>query len=382
MDFRLDEAQEAMREVARSFAAREIAPHAAQWWEDEVFPSHVFKAMGELGLMGMLVPERYGGADAGAVAYVAAMEQIGAADQSVAAAWNAHITIASLPLLAFGTEEQKQRWLRPLAEGHFIGAFGLTEPEAGSDAAGIRTRARRDGDDWIIDGTKMFISNAGTDMSLGVTILAVTGENADGSKRYGSLFVPDDTPGYLKGKRLKKIGWHGLDTRELVFDGCRVPGDHLVGDEGHGLRQFLEVLTVGRISIGALSLSLASAALEMALDYAKQRAQFGKKISTFQAIQHKLADMATEVESARWLVYRAAWLHDQGLPFAKEAAMAKLYASEVANRVVSQAVQVHGGYGYILESPIARFYCDAKILEIGEGTNEIQRTVIARALGC
>ena len=218
----------------------------------------------------------------------------------------------------------------------------------------------------------MFISNAGTDMSLGVTILAVTGDNADGgSKRYGSLFVPDDTPGYIKGKRLKKIGWHGLDTRELVFERCRVPGDHLVGEEGHGLRQFLEVLTVGRISIGALSLSLASAALEMALDYAKQRAQFGKKISTFQAIQHKLADMATEVESARWLVYRARPGSTINLswPFAKEAAMAKLYASEVANRVVSQAVQVHGGYGYILESPIARFYCDAKILEIGEGTS-------------
>ncbi len=382
MDFSLTEDQLALKQLCHDFAAKEIAPHAAEWWDKEVFPSHVFMAMGELGLMGLLVPEQYGGTNAGAVAYVAAMEEIGAADQSVAAAWNAHTTIASLPLLAFGTEEQKQRWLRPLAEGRRLGAFGLTEPEAGSDAAGIRTRAVRDGNEWVINGTKMFISNAGTEISLGVTILAVTGENDDGSKRYGSIFIPDGTPGYRKGEHLKKVGWHSLDTRELVFDDCRVPADHLVGEEGHGLRQFLDVLGAGRISVAALSLSLASAALTMALDYATERRQFGRPISQFQAIQHKLADMATEVEAARWLVFRAAWLYDAGLPYAKEAAMAKLYASEVANRVVSEAVQVHGGYGFMREYPIARFYCDAKILEIGEGTNEIQRSVIARALGC
>jgi alkylation response protein AidB-like acyl-CoA dehydrogenase len=382
MDFDLSPEQEALKDLCRDFARREIAPHAGEWWEKEVFPAHVFRKLGELGLMGLLVPEEYGGSNAGMVAYVVGMEEIGAADQSVGAAWNAHLTIGTLPLLAFGTEEQRQRWVRPLAEGTALGAFGLTEPEAGSDASGIRTRARRDGDDWVINGTKMFISNAGTEMSLGVTILAITEVDGSGAKRYGSFFIPDDAPGYAKGERLKKIGWHGLDTRELVFEDCRVPADHLIGEDGAGLRQFLEILGAGRISVAALSLSLARAALELALGYAKERRQFGQPLAKFQAIQHKLADMATQIETVRWLVYRAAWLYDVGRPFATEAAMAKLHASEVANRVVSEAVQIHGGYGFMRESAIARFYCDAKILEIGEGTNEIQRNVIARALGC
>jgi len=381
VNFDLTPEQEALKDLCRDFARKEIAPYAADWWEKEVFPADVFRTMGKLGLMGLLVPEEYGGSNAGMVAYVAAMEEIGAADQSVGAAWNAHITIGTLPLLAFGTEEQRQRWVRPLAEGLGIGAFGLTEPEAGSDAAGIRTRARRDGDGWVIDGTKMFISNAGTEMSLGVTILAVTGED-DGRRRYGSFFIPDGTPGYSKGERLKKVGWHALDTRELVFDDCRVPADHLVGSEGNGLRQFLEILGAGRISVAALSLSLARAALDLGLDYARERRQFGQPLSRFQAIGHKLADMATELECARWLVYRAAWLYDEGRPYATEAAMAKLYASELANRAISDAVQIHGGYGFMRESAVARFYCDAKILEIGEGTSEIQRNVIARNLGC
>jgi len=371
-----------LKELARTFATKEIAPHAGEWWEQEHFPTDVFRKMGELGLMGLLIPERYGGAEAGMIAFVATMEEIGRADQSVGAALNAHSTIGSLPILAFGTEEQKERWLRPLAEGRNIGAFGLTETEAGSDASAIRTRATRDGSDWVISGTKMFISNAGTDMSLGVTILAVTGEDADGSKHYGTLFVPEGTRGYEKGQPLKKLGWHSLDTRELVFDDCRVPEDHLIGEEGNGLRQFLQILDAGRISVAALSLSLADATLEMALEHARRRVQFGQPIAKFQAIQHMLADMATEVEAARWLVYRAAWLYDTGRPFSKEAAMAKLFVSEVANRVASRAVQIHGGYGYVRESAVARFYADAKILEIGEGTNEIQRTVIARALGC
>jgi alkylation response protein AidB-like acyl-CoA dehydrogenase len=382
VNFDLTPEQEALKDLCRDFARKEITPFAGEWWEKEVFPTEVFLKLGELGLMGLLVPEEYGGSDAGMVAYVAGMEEIGRADQSVGAAWNAHLTIGTLPLLAFGTEEQRQRWVRPLAEGRNIGAFGLTEPEAGSDAAGIRTRARRDGDEWVIDGTKMFISNAGTDMSLGVTILAVTGEGDDGRRRYGSFFIPDGTPGYLKGERLKKVGWHALDTRELIFSECRVPADHLVGEEGNGLRQFLEILGAGRISVAALSLSLARAALDLALEYAGQRRQFGRTLSQFQAIQHKLADMATEHECARWLVYRAAWLYDEGRPFATEAAMAKLYASELANRSISESVQIHGGYGFMRESAVARFYCDAKILEIGEGTNEIQRNVIARSLGC
>jgi short/branched chain acyl-CoA dehydrogenase len=380
MDFDLPEETVALQKMCRDFAAKEIAPHAAEWSEQERFPTEVFKKLGKLGLMGMLVDEAYGGANAGLVSYVAAMEALGEADQSVAAGWNAHSTIATLPLARFGTEEQKQRWLVPLATGEKLGAFGLTEPTAGSDAAGIRTRARRTEDGWVLDGTKMFISNAGTEMSLGVTVLAVTGTDDDGKKRYGTFFVPDGTPGYEKGQPLRKLGWHALDTRELVFTACHLPEDHLIGEEGKGLRQFLEVLDAGRISVAALSLSLAQAALDLAIRHADDREQFGRPLSGFQAIGHKLADMATEVEAARWLVYRAAWLGDQGRPFAKAAAMAKLYASEVANRAASASLQIHGGYGFIRESAISRFYADAKILEIGEGTSEVQRNVIAKTL--
>ncbi|MFC4000100.1 acyl-CoA dehydrogenase family protein [Prauserella oleivorans] len=380
MDFDLPEETVALQRMCRDFAAKEIAPYAAEWSEREHFPAEVFHKLGELGLMGMLVDEAYGGANAGYVAYVAAMEALGEADQSVASAWNAHSTIASLPLATFGTEEQKQRWLVPLATGRNIGAFGLTEPAAGSDAAGIRTQARRTDDGWVLNGTKMFISNAGTEMSLGVTVLAVTGTNADGKKRYGTFFVPDGTPGYEKGQRLRKLGWHALDTRELVFKDCWLPDDHLIGEEGNGLRQFLAVLDAGRISVAALGLSLAQAALGLAVKHASEREQFGRPLNAFQAVGHKLADMATEIEAARCLVYRAAWLGDQGRPFGQAAAMAKLYASEVANRAASASVQIHGGYGYIRESEISRFYADAKILEIGEGTSEVQRNVIAKSL--
>ena len=380
MDLDLPPEIVALQEVCRDFAAKEIAPHAMRWSEEETFPTPVFGRLAELGLMGMLVPEEYGGTDAGMVAYVAVMEELGAADQSVAAAWNAHSTIASLPLVAFGTERQKQRWLRPLATGERLGAFGLTEPAAGSDAAGITTRAERSDGGWLINGTKMFISNAGTDISLGVTILAVTGTDGDGRRRYGTFFVPDGTEGYTKGRRLKKLGWHALDTRELVFTDCWVPDDHLIGAEGDGLRQFLSVLDKGRISVAALALSLAGAALRLAVEHAGTRRQFGRPLTGFQAVSHKIADIATEYEAARGLVYRAAWLADRGRPHATEAAMAKLFASEVANRAASQSLQIHGGYGYIRESEISRFYADAKILEIGEGTNEIQRNVIARAL--
>jgi alkylation response protein AidB-like acyl-CoA dehydrogenase len=380
MDFDLSDETMALQRMCRDFAAKEITPYAAEWSENAYFPAKVFRKLGELGLMGMLVDDAYGGSNAGLVTYVAVMEALGEADQSVAAGWNAHSTIATLPLARFGTEEQKRRWLVPLASGEKLGAFGLTEPTAGSDAAGIRTRARRTGGGWVIDGTKMFISNAGTEMSLGVTILAVTGLDDDGKKRYGTFFVPDGTPGYEKGQRLRKLGWHALDTRELVFTECHIPEDHLIGEEGKGLRQFLDVLDAGRISVAALALSLAQAALDLAVRHADDREQFGRPLSAFQAVGHKLADMATEVEAARWLVYRAASLADQGRPFGKEAAMAKLYASEVANRAASASLQIHGGYGFMRESAISRFYADAKILEIGEGTNEIQRNVIARTL--
>lgn len=377
MDFSLDPEILAMKAMVRDFAEREIVPHAAGWSERHEFPVSLFKQLGDLGLMGMLAPEQYGGMDAGLVAYVAAMEEIGRADQSVAAAWNAHSTIASLPLVLFGTEDQKDRWLRPLATGTHLAAFALTEPGAGSDAAGITTKATKVDGGWLINGAKMFITNAGTDMTLGVTVLAQTGERAD-RRQHGGFFVPRDTPGFEMGQSLRKLGWHALDTRELYFSDCFVADDHLIGDSENGLAQFLDALDPGRISVATLGLSLAQAALELATEYAAGRSQFGRPIASFQAISHKLADMATQVETARWLIYRAAWLADSGLPYRKEAAMAKLHASEVANRVASDAVQIHGGYGWMVESPVARFFADAKILEIGEGTSEIQRTVIAR----
>jgi alkylation response protein AidB-like acyl-CoA dehydrogenase len=382
MNFELTEGQRSLQALSRDFARKEIVPHRDEWNAARRFPIEVFRKMADLGFMGLLVPERYGGTGVGAVAYVAAMEEIAKADQSVAATWNAHLTIGSMPLLYFGTEAQKQRWLAPLARGEKLGAFALTEPAAGSDARGIRTTARRDGDGWIIDGTKMFTSNAGTDMSQGVVLLAVSGTRADGGREYSAFLVERGAPGFRLGRNLGKIGWDATDTRELIFEGCRVPGDHLIGPPGVGLRQFMQALAVGRISVAALALGLAQACLEAALDYARQRTQFGQPISRFQAIQFKLADMATAVETARLLTYKAAWLHDQGREYAKEAAMAKLHASDTAMAAASEAVQIHGGYGYTDEYPVSRFFRDAKILQIGEGTNEIQRLVIARHLGC
>jgi short/branched chain acyl-CoA dehydrogenase len=376
VDFSLTEPERDLVNLCREFAQKEIAPRAPAAWEAAVCPTDLLREMGALGLLGMLIPEQWGGIEMSTVGFVAAMEQLGLADQSVAAAWQAHVTIGSLPLYLFGTDAQRERWLRPLAEGHALGAFGLTEPDAGSDARGIRTKAEpRDGG-WLINGRKTFISNAGTDMSFGVTLLART------ESGYASFVVEKDTAGFTMGPKLRGIGWRGLDTRELVFDDVWVPADQLLGDPAMGLGQFLGTLEVGRISIAALSLSLTQAVLDMALAYAKEREQFGQPISKFQAIQFKLADIATELEAARWLTYRAAYLRDTGQPFLKEASMAKLKASRLAVAAASEAVQIHGGLGYMLDSPVARFYCDAKVLEIGEGTNEIQHIVIARQLGC
>jgi short-chain 2-methylacyl-CoA dehydrogenase len=376
MDLSLSEAERDLVGLCREFAQKEIAVRAPAAWDEARCPTDLLREMGALGLLGMLIPEEWGGIGRSTVGFVAAMEQIGLADQSVAAAWQAHVTIGSLPLYLFGSDAQRERWLRPLAEGRALGAFGLTEPDAGSDARGIRTRAERRDGGWLINGRKAFISNAGTDMSFGVTLLARTGTN------YASFVVEKDTPGFTLGPKLRGIGWRGLDTRELFFDDVWVPDDHLVGDPDLGLGQFLGTLEVGRISIAALSLSLTQAVLDLATAYAKQREQFGQPISQFQAIQFKLADIATELEAARWLTYRAAWLRDTGQPFRTEAAMAKLKASRIATWAASEAVQIHGGVGYMLDSPVARFYCDAKVLEIGEGTNEIQHLVIARSLGC
>jgi short-chain 2-methylacyl-CoA dehydrogenase len=382
MDFSLNESERELVGLCRDFAQKEIASRAPLAWAEARCPTDLLREMGQIGLLGILVPEQWGGIGMSTTGFVAAMEELGLADQSVAAAWQAHVTIGSLPLLLFGSDAQRERWLRPLAEGRALGAFGLTEPDAGSDARGIRTRAERKDGGWLINGRKTFISNAGTDMSFGVTLLARTDSNEGQGPQFGAFVVEKDSAGFTMGPKMRGIGWRGLDTRELFFDDVWVPDEHLIGDPDLGLNQFFRALEVGRISIAALSLSLTQAVLDMATEYARQRVQFGQPISKFQSVQFKLADIATELEAARWLTYRAAALRDAGQPFQKEAAMAKLKASRVATGAASEAVQIHGGLGYMLETPVARFYCDSKVLEIGEGTNEIQHLVIARALGC
>src|SRR4051795_5490327 len=382
MDFSLTEPERELVGLCREFAQKEIASRAPLAWEEARCDTALLREMGELGLLGILIPEEWGGIGMSTVGFVAAMEQLGLGDQSVATAWQAHVTIGSLPLYLFGNDDQRERWLRPLAEGRALGAFGLTEPDAGSDAKGIKTRAVKQDGGWLINGRKTFISNAGTDMSFGVTLLARTEAGDDAKATYASFVVEKDTPGFTMGPKMRGIGWGGLDTRELWFEDVWVPDEHLIGDPDLGLSQFLATLEVGRISIAALSLSLTQAVLDLATEHAQRRVQFGQPISKFQAVQFKLADIATELEASRWLTYRAAYLRDIGQPFLKEASMAKLKASRVAAWAASEAVQVHGGMGYMLDSPVARFYCDSKVLEIGEGTNEIQHMVIARELGC
>jgi alkylation response protein AidB-like acyl-CoA dehydrogenase len=381
----LTDEDRSLRDLAREFAHGEIAPNAARWYEEERCPVELFARMGELDLMGLLAPEEHGGTDVSTVALVAALFEVAKIDQSIAAAWQAHLTIGSMPLIAFGSEAQKERWLRPLATGEKLGSFGLTEPGAGSDASGIRTTARRQDDGWLLDGSKVFISNAATEMSLGPVVLArVADEDSgdNGTPGYACLLVPRGTPGFTHGPKLRGIGWLSLDSRQLTFENVVLDDDHLIGDPGRGLSQFLAVLDVGRITVATLGVALAEAVLEMALEYARERRQFGQAISKFQAIQFKLADIAAQLEAVKLLVVRAAQLRDAGEPFGREGAMAKLLASELAVHAASEAVQIHGGYGYMQEYPVSRFYRDAKVLEIGEGTNEIQRIVIARYLGC
>jgi len=374
-----------LRDLVREFAHGEVAPNAARWYEEERCPVELFARMGELDLMGLLAPEEHGGTNVSTVALVAALFEVAKIDQSIAAAWQAHLTIGSMPLIAFGTDAQKERWLRPLATGEKLGSFGLTEPGAGSDASGIRTLARRQGDDWLLNGSKVFISNAATEMSLGPVVLARVDQNGgagDGKAGYASILVPRGTPGFSHGPKLRGIGWLSLDSRELTFEDVALDDDHVIGDPGRGLSQFLSVLDVGRITVATLGIALAEAVLEMALEYARERRQFGQPISKFQGIQFKLADIAAQLEAVKLLVVRAAQLRDAGEPFGREGAMAKLLSSELAVKAASEAVQIHGGYGYMQEYPVSRFYRDAKVLEIGEGTNEIQRIVIARHLGC
>jgi short-chain 2-methylacyl-CoA dehydrogenase len=376
VDFDLSDEHQLLRSTVREFAEQRIAPVAEELDREHRFPYDIVAGLAELGLMGIPIPEEHGGSGGDTLSYAIAIEELTRVDSSVAITVAAHTSLGTMPILLYGTEEQKQEWLPDLASGKKLGAFGLTEPEAGSDAGATRTTAElRDGS-WVVNGSKIFITNAGTDISACVTITARTGED-----EISNLIVPNGTDGYEISAPMRKLGWHASDTRELSFRDCAVPEANLLGERGAGYRQFLEILDGGRISVAAMGLGLAQGAFELAMSYARERRQFGKPIASFQAIQFKLADMATEIEAGRALVYKAAWLKDRERPFAQSAAMAKLYTGELAHRVVNHALQIHGGYGYMDEYPISRFYRDQKVLEIGEGTNEVQRLVIARNLG-
>jgi short-chain 2-methylacyl-CoA dehydrogenase len=376
LNFDLTKEQQLVRDTVREFAESRIAPVAAELDREHRFPYELVAELAELGLMGMTVPEEYGGAGADALSYAIAVEELTRIDSSVAITVAAHHSLGTLPILYFGNDEQKREWLPQLASGQKLAAFGLTEPGAGSDAGATRTTAElRDGQ-WMINGSKLFITNAGTEITACVTITARTGED-----EISNLIIPNGTPGYEISGPLEKMGWHASDTRELSFRDCAVPEGNLLGPRGEGFNQFLEILDGGRISVGAMGVGLAQGAYDLAAAYAEEREQFGRPIAKFQAVQFRLVDMATEIAAGRNLVYNAAWTKDQGRPFGKEAAIAKLYTGEMSNRVVNWALQVHGGYGYMDEFAISRLYRDQKILEIGEGTNEIQRMVIARHLG-
>jgi short/branched chain acyl-CoA dehydrogenase len=376
VNFDLSPEHELVRRTVREFAEEKVAPVAAELDREHRFPYDLVAELAELGLMGMPVPEEYGGAGTDTLSYAIAVEELTRVDSSVAITMAAHTSLGTMPILLFGNEEQKQRWLPELASGKKLAAFGLTEPGAGSDAAAARTTAElRDGQ-WVVNGSKIFITNAGTDISALVTITARTGDD-----EISNLIVPNGTTGYTISPPMEKLGWRASDTRELSFKDCTVPDENLLGARGNGFRQFLEILDGGRISVAAMGVGLAQGAYDLAVSYAKEREQFGKPIAQFQAVQFALADMAVEIEAGRALTYKAAWLKDEERPFAKEAAMAKLYTGELSHRVANAALQIHGGYGFMEESPISRFYRDQKILEIGEGTNEVQRMVIARHLG-
>jgi short/branched chain acyl-CoA dehydrogenase len=377
MDFDLTDEQEAIRRLVREFAEGEVRPVAEELDREKRFPYAIVEKLGKLGLMGIPYPEEYGGGGADNLSYALAIEELTRVDSSVAITVAAHTSLGTWPVYAYGSDELKGEWMPKLCSGERLGAFGLTEPEAGSDAGNTRTRAARENGQWVINGAKQFITNSGTDISGFVTITARTGED-----EISNLLVPNGTPGYVIGEPYRKMGWNASDTRPLTFEDCRVPEDHLVGPPGHGFRQFLQTLDGGRIGVSAMGVGLAQGALDEALAYAKERIAFGQPISKYQAIQAKLADMATEIEAARLLTYKAAREKDAGKAFSLTAAKAKLKTGRLAVRAAEEAVQIHGGYGYIEEYPVCRFYRDAKILTIGEGTDEVQQMVIARALGC
>jgi short/branched chain acyl-CoA dehydrogenase len=380
MDFDLSDDHRLLRDTVRDFAQQEIAPVAEELDRTKSFPYEIVKRLGELDLMGIPFPEEYGGAGGDSLAYALAVEELTRVDSSVAITLCAHTSLGTQPIYLFGSEEQKREWMPPLCRGERLGAFGLTEPEAGSDAGNTQTRARLEDGEWVINGAKQFITNAGTDISGVVVITAVT--NGSGQQReISNLLVANGTPGYEQGAPYRKMGWNASDTRPLSFTDCRVPEENLVGARGAGLRQFLTVLDIGRIGVAAMGVGLAQGALDQALAYAKERIAFGRPISTYQAIQMKLARISTEVAATRLLVHHAAYLKDQGRNFTLTAAQAKLKSGRLAVWAADEAVQIHGGYGYIEEYPVCRFYRDAKILTIGEGTDEVQEMVIARAMG-
>ena len=376
MNYELTEEQELLRRTVRDFAETRVAPVAEELDREERFPYELVQEMAELGFMGIPFAEQYGGTGADTLSYAIAIEELTRIDSSVAITVAAHTSLGTMPIYLYGTDEQKQQWLPQLASGDKLAAFGLTEANAGSDAGATRTRAElRDGE-WIINGSKMFITNAGTDITSCVTITAVTGDD-----EISNIIVPNGTPGYEISAPLKKLGWHASDTRELSFKDCAVPEGNLLGPRGKGFHQFMEILDGGRISVAAMGVGLAQGAYDLAFAYAKEREQFGRPIAKFQAVQFALADMATEIEAGRQLVYRAAWLKDQGKDFGLAAAQAKLYTGLLSNRAANAALQIHGGYGFMEEYAISRLYRDQKILEIGEGTNEVQRMVIGKLLG-
>jgi short-chain 2-methylacyl-CoA dehydrogenase len=376
MDFDLSPDHELIRRTVRDFAEQEVAPVAEHLDKNKEFPYELVRKLGDLGFMGIPFPEEFGGAGADTLAYAIAVEELTRVDSSVAITLCAHTSLGTQPIYLFGSQQQKEEWLPKLCAGDLLGAFGLTEPEAGSDAGNVRTRAElRDGE-WVVNGAKQFITNAGTEISGVVAITARTGTD-----EISNLLIPNGTPGYEQGEPYRKMGWNASDTRPLTFEDCHVPEENLLGPRGSGFKQFLRVLDIGRIGVAAMGVGLAQGALDQALAYARERKAFGQSISKFQAIQAKLADMATEIEAARLLTYKAARLKDANRNFTLTAAQAKLKTGRLAVRCSEEAVQIHGGYGFIEEYPVCRMYRDAKILTIGEGTDEVQQMVIARALG-
>ena len=379
MDFELTPEQQELQAAVRAFAQEVVAPAAAEADEREEFPTETVKRMAEIGLFGIPFPEDLGGQGGDLLSFCLCLEEIARYDSSLAITLEAAVGLAANALFRFGTDEQKRRWLGPMARGEAIGAFALTEPGGGTDARAIRTTARLDGDEWVIDGSKAFITNSGTPLTSAIVVAALDEEADDGDLT--TIVVPAGSAGMTVGPPYRKVGWRASDTHEVSFDACRVPADHLLGERGRGYAQFLEALADGRVAIAALSVGLARGCLEESVRYAGEREAFGEPIGSFEALQFKIADMRVGVDTARLAYQRAAWLRDRGRPFATEASIAKLYASEVAVSAAREAVQVHGGYGFVEEFPVARFYRDAKVLEIGEGTSEIQRLLIARAVG-